>query len=108
VRLARDGRRTSTHDLVDLRFTLLAGARGRPWRDAARSAAASLRVPLDALTVGPDADIEDPESQWMGRAAWKPTARCWCARTGTWRGAVRLLLSIRRIRSTPRSAQYFR
>jgi hypothetical protein len=66
VRLARDGRRTSTHDLVDLRFTLLAGARGRQWRDAARSAAASLRVPLDALTVGPDADIEDPESQWMG------------------------------------------
>ncbi len=65
VWLERDGRRISTHDLVDLRFTVFAGQRGGPWRDAACAAAASLGVPLSALTVGSGADISDPGDQWM-------------------------------------------
>jgi hypothetical protein len=64
VWLARDGRRVSTHDLVDMRFTLFAGERGAPWRDAARALAGSLGIPLDALTVGPGADLGDPGEQW--------------------------------------------
>ena len=65
VWLERDGRRISTHDLVDMRFTLFAGERGEPWRDAARAVAGSLGIPLSALTVGSGADIGDPETQWM-------------------------------------------
>ncbi len=64
VWLTRDGRRMSTHDLVDIRYTLFAGERGAAWRDAAREAAASLKVPLGALTIGPGADVSDPEEQW--------------------------------------------
>jgi hypothetical protein len=65
VWLARGGRQVSTHDLIDMRFTLFAGPRGKPWRDAARAAAASLDVPLDALTIGPGADVDDPEARWL-------------------------------------------
>src|SRR5688572_2833313 len=59
VWLARNGRRMSTHDLVDLRYTLFAGERGEPWRDAARTVAASLGVPLEAFTVGARANVAD-------------------------------------------------
>jgi len=62
--LERDGRRVSTLDLVEMRYTLLAGEKGEAWRDAAGAAAGSLGVPLSAHTVGADADIADPESQW--------------------------------------------
>jgi 2-polyprenyl-6-methoxyphenol hydroxylase-like FAD-dependent oxidoreductase len=65
VWLERDGRRISTHDLVDMRFTLFAGQRGEPWRDAARAVAASFGVALSALTVGSGADVGDPEEQWL-------------------------------------------
>ena len=65
VWLERDGRRVSTHDLVDMRCTLLAGPRGDQWRDDARAVAASLGVPVDAFTVGPNADLGDPEEQWL-------------------------------------------
>jgi hypothetical protein len=64
VWLERDGRRISTHDVVDTRFTLLAGRRGEPWCDAARAAAGSLGVPLAAFTVGAGANVGDPEEQW--------------------------------------------
>jgi 2-polyprenyl-6-methoxyphenol hydroxylase-like FAD-dependent oxidoreductase len=65
VWLTRDGRRTSTHDLVDMRFTLFAGERGEPWRDAACAVAASLGVPLSAFKVGSGADVGDHEEQWL-------------------------------------------
>ncbi len=61
--LTRDGRQMSTHDLVEMRYTLFAGVHGGPWRDAARSVAASLDVPLDAFIVG--SDVGDPEGEWM-------------------------------------------
>jgi hypothetical protein len=65
VWLTRDGRRMSTHDLVDMRFTLFAGTRGEPWRDAACAVALSTGVPLDAYSVGPGADVGDPDEQWL-------------------------------------------
>jgi 2-polyprenyl-6-methoxyphenol hydroxylase-like FAD-dependent oxidoreductase len=57
--LRRVGRDISTLDLFDRSFTLLAGARGNGWREAARSAAATLGVPLHAFTVGANADLGD-------------------------------------------------
>jgi len=64
VWLTRDGRRMSTHDLVDFRYTLFAGERGMEWRDASREAAALLDVPLGAMTIGRRADVTDTEGQW--------------------------------------------
>jgi hypothetical protein len=64
VWLTRDGRRMSTLDLIDMRYTLFAGERGKPWGDAACAVAESLGVPLGALTVGSGADVGDPEEQW--------------------------------------------
>jgi hypothetical protein len=72
VWLARDGRRVSTHDLVGMGFTLFAGARGEPWRDAARAVASSLRIQLDALTIGADADIIDPRGEWISTYGIEP------------------------------------
>ena len=72
VWLEREGRRVSTHDLIGMRFTLFAGARGEPWRDASRAAASSLRIPLGALTIGPDADIADPEGEWISAYGIEP------------------------------------
>jgi hypothetical protein len=63
--LERDGRRVSTHDLIGMCFTLFAGARGEPWRDAARAAASALSIPIGAFTIGPGADIADPQDAWM-------------------------------------------
>jgi putative polyketide hydroxylase len=63
--LERAGRRVSTHDLIDMRFTLFAGQRGERWCDAARAVAGSRGVPLSAVTIGAGADIGDPEQQWM-------------------------------------------
>jgi 2-polyprenyl-6-methoxyphenol hydroxylase-like FAD-dependent oxidoreductase len=64
VWLERRGRRISTHDLVNMRFTLFAGQHGEPWRDAACAVAGSLGVPLDAHTIGRSKDVDDPEGQW--------------------------------------------
>jgi 2-polyprenyl-6-methoxyphenol hydroxylase-like FAD-dependent oxidoreductase len=65
VWLQRDGSRVSTHDLIDMRFMLLAGPEGEPWRDAASAVAGSLGIPLSAHTVGAGADIGDPDGGWM-------------------------------------------
>jgi 2-polyprenyl-6-methoxyphenol hydroxylase-like FAD-dependent oxidoreductase len=65
VWLTRDGRRASTHDLLGMRFTLFAGERGEPWRDAARAVGASFGVPLGTLTVGAGADLGDPGEEWL-------------------------------------------
>lgn len=42
---------------------LLAGPRGRAWRDAATGAARGARPPLVAYTVG--ADLEDADGTWQ-------------------------------------------
>jgi hypothetical protein len=48
VELRRDGRTTSTIDLVGRHFALLAGADGGPWAEAAAQAAQRVGVPIDA------------------------------------------------------------
>jgi 2-polyprenyl-6-methoxyphenol hydroxylase-like FAD-dependent oxidoreductase len=65
VWLQRDGRKLSTHDLIDMRFMLLAGPEGESWCDAASAVAGSLGIPLSAHTVGADADIGDPAGRWV-------------------------------------------
>jgi 2-polyprenyl-6-methoxyphenol hydroxylase-like FAD-dependent oxidoreductase len=64
VWLQTNGHRTCTHDLIGPGFTLFAGERGAPWRDAAREISAQLGVPISAYTVGAEADVRDPEGNW--------------------------------------------
>jgi putative polyketide hydroxylase len=67
LRLERDGREISTLDLFDGSFTLLAGAAGATgpvWREAGLAIASRLGVPLQAFTVGPGGDLDDPERRW--------------------------------------------
>jgi putative polyketide hydroxylase len=72
VWLQRDGRDVSTHDLVALRFTLFAGPRGKAWCDAARTAASSLGVSLNALTIGAGGDIPDSRGEWVSAYGIEP------------------------------------
>lgn len=62
--LERGGRRLSTLDLVESRFTLLAGAAGVPWLQAARETADRLGTGLAAYRIAPDAEVTDPEGRW--------------------------------------------
>jgi 2-polyprenyl-6-methoxyphenol hydroxylase-like FAD-dependent oxidoreductase len=64
VWLQRNGDRISTHDLIGMGFALFAGERGAPWRDAARAVSEKLGVPMTAYTIGADADVGDPDSEW--------------------------------------------
>jgi 2-polyprenyl-6-methoxyphenol hydroxylase-like FAD-dependent oxidoreductase len=65
--LERDGRRLSTHDLIDFRYTLFAGPQGGAWRDAAREAGKALGVPIEAHTVGDGADLRDPAQRFAAQ-----------------------------------------
>ena len=62
--LQRDGAELSTLDLFDGGFTLLAGARGRAWVTSAQAACERWTLPLQTMTVGPDADLADPADRW--------------------------------------------
>ena len=62
--LQRNGERISTVDLFDTAFTLLAGAFGQRWRDAAAMASRDLGVPLAACTVGQGGDLDDEDGTW--------------------------------------------
>jgi len=59
--LVRDGLELSTIDLFDGRFTLLAGSEGGAWVEALPRGRSGAPVPLVALRVGAEADLEDPE-----------------------------------------------
>ena len=90
--LQRDGVELSTLDLFDGAFTLLAGARGWSWVESAHTAAERLTVPLQAMTVGTDADLADPTGCWCelygvgpeggvlvrpdGHVAWRSAKAC--------------------------------
>ena len=64
VWLERAGQRVSTHDLVALRYTLLAGPRGRAWGEAAGAAAQALGIPLECRIVGEGGDVSDRDQRW--------------------------------------------
>ncbi|WP_116104192.1 FAD-dependent oxidoreductase [Amycolatopsis thermalba] len=62
--LTRAGRRVSTVDLCAGGFTLLAGADGAAWTDAAKAVAAALDVDLAAHRIG--AEYTDAENRFPG------------------------------------------
>jgi putative polyketide hydroxylase len=65
VWLERDGVRISTLDLFDGHFVLLAGNDGKLWCEAARRAAAQLKLDLNTYRVGVEgADLVDVDGRW--------------------------------------------
>jgi hypothetical protein len=64
VWLERQGTRESTLDLFGRGFVLLVARGGAAWREAARRAAGSSRIPLEALTIGEGGDLGDPDGRW--------------------------------------------
>ncbi|HLZ56334.1 MAG TPA: hypothetical protein VKR06_05240 [Ktedonosporobacter sp.] len=60
----REGRRISTLDLLDGRFVLLTGPDGTPWHEATQAVAAGQGISLAAYSLGPNADLRDPENGW--------------------------------------------
>lgn len=62
--LAVAGGRLSTLDLVESRFTLLAGPAAVPWCVAGAAAAASAGIDLDTRLIGPGGAVEDPDGRW--------------------------------------------
>jgi len=64
VWLTRAGECCSTLDLFGAAFVLLAGSRGGAWTAASREVARTRAVPLMAYTVGPNADLGDPDGRW--------------------------------------------
>lgn len=66
------GERRSTLDLVESRFTLLAGPGGGAWCAAAAAAAARAGLDLAAYRVGPDGDAVDPDGAWAAAAGLRP------------------------------------
>jgi 2-polyprenyl-6-methoxyphenol hydroxylase-like FAD-dependent oxidoreductase len=61
--LRRNGVPISTHDLPENSFALLAGSGGRRWMEAANALAAA-GIPLTAHGIGPEGDLEDPDSRF--------------------------------------------
>ena len=58
--LEREGGRVSTLDLFGRRFTLLAGAKGDAWCEAARAATSAGGPPLEIHGIGDSGDLADP------------------------------------------------
>src|SRR3546814_7336530 len=62
VWLERDGERCSTLDLFGPGFTVLAGASGGPWVDAAAVAGERLGIPVGGFSIGPRRNYQDERS----------------------------------------------
>lgn len=105
--LERDGQRVSTHDLIDLRYTLFAGPRDQDWCEAASAAGKPLGVPIAAYRVGDESSVRDPEQRFTtgygiesdgavllrpdGHVAWRQRSRADDPR-GELESALRALL----------------
>ena len=62
----RDDRRTSTLDVCDKKFVILAAeGGGNMWRKAAEKTADSLNVDLAVYTIGSSGDLVDTKNQWL-------------------------------------------
>lgn len=66
--LDQNGKRISTLDLVQSRFTLLTGAAGHEWIGAADEVASRLGIDLGAHRIAPDAEVSDPHGRWAQAA----------------------------------------
>jgi hypothetical protein len=64
VGLERGGKEFSTIDFFGSRFVLLAGPEGEAWAKAAKAAAQSARVPLDAHVVKRNGALADVEGRF--------------------------------------------
>jgi len=64
VWLERDGERCSTLDLFGSGFTLLAGASGTSWLDAARMTGDRLGIQPAGFTIGSGGDFQDEPGDW--------------------------------------------
>lgn len=62
--LERGDRRVSTLDLYGRHFVLLTGQEGQDWCRAAEHVAARLRVPLQAIRIGPTGEWQDSDRVW--------------------------------------------
>ena len=64
--LELEGRRVSTHDLLDDRasFVLLTNEKGAPWCEAAREISKELGVSIKPFRVAGDGDALDAEGRW--------------------------------------------
>ena len=62
-----DGKRVSTHDLLEAQggFLLLAGAQGQAWCAAARQLGEAAGLQLRALRIAHDGDALDTDRQWQ-------------------------------------------
>ncbi|UKY51791.1 FAD-dependent monooxygenase [Streptomyces inhibens] len=65
------GERSSTLDLLDSRFTVLAGPRGAAWCEAAVEAGVALGIEINAYRIGGEETSDDGD--WPGRTGLKPT-----------------------------------
>jgi putative polyketide hydroxylase len=63
VWLEREGNRVSTIDLFGDGFTLLVGAKGRPWKRAGDRMTSDLGVDLKTVIIGDDG-LQEPLEQW--------------------------------------------
>jgi 2,4-dichlorophenol 6-monooxygenase len=63
--LGHGGHKVSTHDVTGKgRFTVLTGISGQAWADAAKAAARSLGVEVDAHVIGPGREYTDVYDDW--------------------------------------------
>jgi putative polyketide hydroxylase len=66
------GRRVSTLDLIDHRFTLFVADHAKAWVEAAQSADAALGLKINVYRVGRHGDVIDSEGQWTATAEIAP------------------------------------
>ncbi|HEX9028963.1 MAG TPA: FAD-dependent monooxygenase [Anaerolineales bacterium] len=64
VWIQRAGEQISTLDLFGPAFTLLAGAQGQAWVQAARSVSRAMGIPVHAYPVGPQGEVIAPDHAW--------------------------------------------
>ncbi len=67
VWLERDGERCSTLDLFGSGFTLLAGASGTSWLDAARMTGDRLGIQPAGFTIGSGGEFQDEPGDWTSQ-----------------------------------------
>jgi putative polyketide hydroxylase len=63
----REGVKISTLDLYERSFVVLAGSRGRAWRNAAKKASESTGVPVETYLVGTGRDhdlVPEADGDW--------------------------------------------
>ena len=68
VWLMKDGQKTSTLDLFDKSFVLLAGSEGQAWIQAVQLIAEQKQIPLATYRIGQECELQDGEDRTWRRA----------------------------------------